>query len=86
MAITKQIVAQQLVSYLRHEMVLAQLVDWAENVLMDGEIEEQVSSELASMVARLGMADVRAFGLTWEDCQAMLRMLGYVARVEIVPI
>jgi hypothetical protein len=27
---------------------------------------------------------VRAFGLTWEDCEQLLRQLGYSARVEIV--
>lgn len=36
------------------------------------------------VVSRLGLADVRAFGLTWEDCEAYLRQLGYSARVEIV--
>lgn len=35
-------------------------------------------------MARLGLADVRAFGLTWEDCEQVLRELGYGARVEIV--
>lgn len=31
----------------------------------------------------VGVADVRAFGLTWEDCEALLGQLGYKARVEI---
>ena len=31
-------------------------------------------------VARLGLADVRAFGLTWADCQSILKQLGYNAR------
>jgi hypothetical protein len=30
-------------------------------------------------------ADGRAFGLAWEDCDLLLRQLGYTARVEIVP-
>jgi hypothetical protein len=41
---------------------------------------------LPAVVARLGVADVRAFGLTWKDCEAMLRTLGYDARVEVVPV
>jgi hypothetical protein len=32
----------------------------------------------------LGVADVRAFGLTWEDCEQLLRQLGYTARVDII--
>jgi hypothetical protein len=35
------------------------------------------------VLARLGLADVRAFGLTWDDCEELLRELGYSARVEI---
>jgi hypothetical protein len=31
----------------------------------------------------LGVADVRAFGLMWEDCQQLLRELGYDAQVQI---
>jgi hypothetical protein len=51
---------------------------------MDGEFEERSASVLASVVGRLGVADVRAFGLTWEDCEQMLKQLGFSARVAIV--
>jgi len=86
MPITKQIAADRLASYLRHEMTLAQLVEWAENALMEAELDEQAGPELALILARLGVADVRAFGLTWDDCESMLRSLGYDARVEVVPV
>lgn len=86
MMITKQTVAERLAAYLRHDISLGQLVDWAENAVMDGEFDERDSGVLSTMVARLGVADVRAFGLTWEDCEAMLRTLGYDARVEVVPV
>ena len=39
---------------------------------------------IARVVARLGVADVRAFGLAWEDCEELLRALGYAACVEVV--
>jgi hypothetical protein len=39
---------------------------------------------LSSVIARLGVADVRAFGLAWEDCEALLRELGFSPRVEVV--
>jgi hypothetical protein len=38
-----------------------------------------------AVVARLGVADVRAFGLTWADCEELLGQLGFSARIEIVP-
>lgn len=84
MTITKRTVATQIASYLRHEMSLESLVDWAERVLMDADFDPADATVLAGVVARLGVADVRAFGLTWEDCEAALAKLGFTARVEIV--
>ena len=84
MTITKQSVAEKIAAYLRHEISLAQLVDWAESSMMDGEFEERDLTALRNVVARLGVADVRAFGLAWEDCESLLRQLGYAARVDIV--
>ena len=68
MIITKQTVADQIGGYLRHGITLAQLVDWAENALMEGEFDEKDAATISAVVARLGVADVRAFGLTWADC------------------
>jgi hypothetical protein len=84
MTITKQTVANKIAAYLHHEMTLAQLVDWAENAMMDGEFSEREVSTLSTVVSRLGLADVRAFGLSWEDCEQFLHKLGYTARVDVV--
>jgi hypothetical protein len=84
MLITKQTVADQIAAYLHHQLSLAQLVDWAEAALLDGEFAEQEMAALRFVVSRLGVADVRAFGLTWEDCEQLLGRLGYRARVEIL--
>jgi tellurite resistance protein len=85
MRTTKRDAADRIAAYLRHEISVAQLVDWAENAMMDGEFDEHEAAALRSVIARLGVADVRAFGLAWEDCEALLRSLGYDARVEVVP-
>jgi len=36
MFVTKQTVAGKIAAYLHREITLAQLVDWAENAVMDG--------------------------------------------------
>ena len=41
------------------------------------------TEDLSEVVSRLGVADVRAFGLTWEDCENLLGRLGYRTRVEV---
>jgi hypothetical protein len=84
MKITKQTVAGQLVAFLHHEITLDQLVDWSESALMDGEFDDADTAVLSRAVARLGVADVRAFGLTWEDCEDLLNQLGFIPRVEVV--
>ena len=84
MTITKQTAADKIAAYLHHEITLAQLVDWSEGALMEGELAERDAKILSSMIARLGVADVRAFGLAWEDCEELLRKLGYATRVEVV--
>jgi len=84
MVITKQTVADKIAAYLRHDISLAELVSWAEGAMMAGEFAEQEMAAIADVVSRLGVADVRAFGLAWEDCEQLLRQLGYTARVDIV--
>ena len=82
--ITKQTVADKIGAYLHHEISLAQLVDWAEDAIMEGEFDECDMEVLRAVMSRLGLADVRAFGLEWDDCEQLLQQLGYSARVDIV--
>jgi hypothetical protein len=84
MIITKQTVAAKIAAYLHHEITLAELVDWSEISLMEDEFDEADTAVLSQVIARLGVADVRAFGLTWEDCEELLNQLGFIPKVEVV--
>ena len=84
MLITKKIVADKIAAYLHHDITLAQLVDWAERALMEDEFDENGLPAIRLAISRLGVADVRAFGLTWEDCEELLGQLGFSARVSII--
>jgi hypothetical protein len=83
MVITKKTVANKLAAYLGHELTLGGLVAWAEDALQEGTFETRNAKLLATVVGRIGVADVRAFGLAWEDCEQILKQLGYSARVDI---
>ncbi len=61
MTMTKQTVAEKIVSYLRHDISLADLVSWAEEAMMDGEFDEHEAATISDVVSRLGVADVRAW-------------------------
>ena len=84
MLITKKIVADKIAAYLHHDITLEQLVDWAEHALMEDEFDEAGLHAIRSAVSRLGVADVREFGLTWEECEGLLSQLGFSARVSII--
>ena len=79
--ITRETVAKMLCDYLHGDLALSELVDWSENSIAEEEFE---NAKLLEIVGRLGLADVRAFGLAWEDFREMLRALGLAARVDLV--
>ena len=84
MKITRQVTARKLNAYLKGRLSQAALVNWAERAMLDGDFAPADAAVLRKVVPRLGVADVRAFGLGWEDCRRMLRQLGFRARVEVV--
>jgi hypothetical protein len=86
MQLTREAVARKLAAYLHHEISLDELVAWANAAMMEDNFEEADYDAIRDAVARLGLADVQAFGLTWEDCASILKQLGYHARVEIVTV
>ena len=62
--ITRETVAKMLWDYLHGDLALSELVDWSENSIAEKEFED---SKLLEIVGRQGLADIRAFGLAWED-------------------
>ena len=82
--LSRKTVADKLTAYLQGDLTLPELVDWAESAMRDGGFDEQDLERVRDIVARLGFADVRTFGLTWEDCRDMLQRLGYSAHIEVV--
>ena len=80
--ITKQITALKILSYLKHQICLDELVMWAENVISEEEFETGDEKLLVEVLALLGLADVKAFGFTWEDCETMMNKLGYQINIE----
>ena len=82
--ITSKQLAARIKGYLQHEWSLSELVSWAEDAMYDGEFANESHNVIRDIVSRLGVADVRAFGLSWEDCEQFLLQLGYKVHVELV--
>ena len=83
MKITRQVVADKIADYLHGKLNQADLVDWAERAMMDAEFDEADIEVLSDIIGRLGLADVAEFGLRWQDCEELLRRLGYRAKVIV---
>ena len=52
-------------------------------MMMEADFETEGFETLQEIVSRLGLADVKTFGMTWEDCQKFLSCLGYQAHVMV---
>jgi len=81
--ITREILVNKLKDYLYHNITRDELVDWAEKVMMEEELEAENFNVLRDIIARLGVADVREFGLTWEDFEEIFRKLGYRISIHL---
>lgn len=79
--ITKKDISEKILEYLQHHIALKEIVDWAEEILMLGDFEDDNSHSVRNILARIGSADVKAFGLTWEDCEKIMRQLGFSLHV-----
>ena len=86
MLITRKTVAEELTAYLNRQVSLERLVDWAEDTLNAGDLDDQDFDLLRDILARVGLADVREFGLSWDDCTNFLSQLGYTVQVNTLPL
>ncbi|MDP3912689.1 MAG: hypothetical protein Q8R96_02995 [Bacteroidota bacterium] len=82
MIITKQQLAVNLLNYLQNKTTLHDLVNWAENAFMEGDIQGEDPEVVRDILARLGLADVKEFGLFWDDCNNYMQKLGYVLKID----
>ena len=77
MKITKKIISEKVLEYLQHQITLDEIVNWSEGILMNNNFEDDKAHTVRNILARIGSADVKAFGLTWEDCEKIMNQLGF---------
>ncbi|MDI6886344.1 MAG: hypothetical protein QMD22_08410 [archaeon] len=81
--VTKRDIAKKISAYLNRSITLEQMVDWAENMICEAEYEEKDFELIKEVLSHLGLADVKEFGLSWDDCYNYLSRLGYQVKVSI---
>ena len=86
MVLNKKSLADMLIKYINREIDLQGLVNWAEDMIRESDFESKSFELIRDILARIGLADVREFGLTWDDCYDFLHKLGYDVKVELVEV
>jgi len=71
--------------YLGQEIPLTALVEWAQETLQAGDLSADDAAFLQELTDRAGQPGTKAFGLTLEDCDQLLRRLGHELRVSTGP-
>lgn len=84
MIVTKNLLTDMLIKYINREIDLSSLVSWAEDMMREADFEDRNFNIVREITARIGLADVREFGLTWDDCYDYLHELGYDVKVEVL--
>ena len=83
MIVTRKILANKLIKYNNREIDLSKLIGWAEEMMRDADFENGDFELLRDILARIGLADVREFSLSLDDCYDYLHKLGYDVKVEV---
>jgi hypothetical protein len=86
MVLTRKALADTLIKYVNREIDLPTLVNWAEDMIREADFENRNFELIRDILARIGLADVREFGLTWDDCYNYLHKLGYNVKVELLEV
>jgi len=86
MVLTKKELADKLIKYINRKIDLPSLISWAEDMIREANFENGSFELIREILARLGLADVREFGLTWDDCYDYLHKLGYHVKIELLEV
>jgi hypothetical protein len=86
MIITRKLLAEMLIKYINRGVDLSTLIHWAEEMMRENDFESDSFEMVRDILAHIGLADVREFGLTWDDCYEYLHRLGYHVKVELIEV
>lgn len=82
--ITRETVREKLQAYLNRQITIQQLVAWAEDAMVDAEVDPNDIELLGDVIGRIGVADVEGLGLSWEDISSLFSTLGFSVNVQVL--
>ena len=82
--ITRRIILEHLEAYLNRQSTLAELVAWAEEMLIEPQIPlDEDADAIMGILMYLGAADTHGFLLTWDILAGFMDKLGGNMRVIV---
>jgi len=81
--VTKELLAEKITDYLLRRISISDLVNWSENMIMEAEYNDEDFELIREILAHLGVADVKQFGLSWDDWYGFLDRLGYQLDIKV---
>jgi len=79
--ITRKDISEKFDSYLQHRLTLNELVNWCKDALLHNNFEDDHTHKIRNILAQIGSADVKSFGLNWEDFEEIMHKLGYTLQI-----
>ena len=73
----------KILAYLNRSITLGQMVDWAEKIICEAEYDQKDFELIKEILSHLGVADVKEFGLSWDECSDYLSRSGYRVKVSV---
>ncbi|HRE40538.1 MAG TPA: hypothetical protein PLG90_04320 [Ignavibacteria bacterium] len=84
MKINKENIAEKILEYLQRKITFEGLVNWAENSIMNDEFDNTDLPIIKEIVGRIGLSDVKEFGINYDDLTDMLNKLNYELRWDMI--
>ncbi|MDX1957855.1 MAG: hypothetical protein SFU98_04740 [Leptospiraceae bacterium] len=83
MILTKDTVKEKILDYLSLKINLKVLVEWCEEQFLYSELEESDFETLSEILSKIGLADVKNFGIEWHEWNEFLLKLGYKVEIQL---
>lgn len=82
MVITLDSVFEKLREYMNRSITVDELADWALNAILVYEFEGKNYEAIRNILCRLGLANIKSYGITWDDCKNYFSILGYKVNIQ----
>ncbi len=77
MQITKNILCKKILDFLNRKITNEEFANWAEDIMLEGEYEEQHFEIISDAISRIGIINVKGFELEKSYFLNILKKLNY---------